>query len=267
MNVPEIDEKTRAALGRLTAGEKECLHRRLRHQSAKEMAIELGVSPHAVEKRLKMARAKLGLSSSLEAARLLADSEWYQQTTPRSPELALTGASVDKGAIRQAAWGVIVVSLLAVTLIVLATQGPSSGGVTSLDSGNMAPYPNSQAATALPTGIMVQPTAAELHMVVVATFGKLDEDKSGFIEPAETPVAGRGTFSQKIYSRDEQGNVRETGQVRTVSADEARSEYIAQGDRDGDGKWSFAEYREWMKSNVARTGIPAAWREDIESAY
>ena len=66
-----IDARMQAALARLTDNEKECLRRRLRQQTAKEMALELGVSPHAVEKRLKMARAKLGLSSSLEAARLL----------------------------------------------------------------------------------------------------------------------------------------------------------------------------------------------------
>src|SRR5687768_18384083 len=75
-----IDARMQAALARLTDNEKECLRRRLRQQTAKEMALELGVSPHAVEKRLKMARAKLGLSSSLEAARLLAASDGYQQT-------------------------------------------------------------------------------------------------------------------------------------------------------------------------------------------
>jgi DNA-binding CsgD family transcriptional regulator len=56
---------------RLTTAERECLKRCLNHQTAKQMALDLGVSPHAVEKRLKMARAKLGLSSSLEAAKLV----------------------------------------------------------------------------------------------------------------------------------------------------------------------------------------------------
>ncbi|KRA83580.1 sigma factor-like helix-turn-helix DNA-binding protein [Altererythrobacter sp. Root672] len=267
MTDAEIDENTRAALGRLTAGERECLQRRLRHQTAKEMAIDLGVSPHAVEKRLKMARAKLGLSSSLEAARLLAASEWYQQTAPHSPALAPAAAVIDHGAIRLTVWGVIAMSLVAATLIVLATQSPSSGGVAPLDAGGVAPYPSGAVAPSPRSEAMVEPTAAELHMVVVATFGKLDVDKSGFIELAETPVTGNDPIAQKIYDRDEQGTVRETGQVRTVSADQARAEYIARGDRDGDGKWSFIEFREWMKSNVAKTGIPAAWREDIESAY
>src|SRR5688572_30871708 len=85
---PTIDTRTHAALARLTDNEKECLRRRLQQQTAKEMALELGVSPHAVEKRLKMARTKLGLSSSLEAARLLAASEGYQQTGPHPSDLA-----------------------------------------------------------------------------------------------------------------------------------------------------------------------------------
>ena len=46
-------------LDRLTGGEKECLRRFLRHQTAKEIALDLGISHHAVEKRLKMARVKL----------------------------------------------------------------------------------------------------------------------------------------------------------------------------------------------------------------
>src|SRR6187402_3853669 len=87
-----IDARMQAALARLTDNEKECLRRRLRQQTAKEMALELGVSPHAVEKRLKMARTKLGLSSSLEAARLLAEAEGYQQTGPHASDLA-PGAS------------------------------------------------------------------------------------------------------------------------------------------------------------------------------
>ncbi len=79
----------RAALARLTENEKSCLRRRLLPQTAKEMALELGVSPHAIEKRLKMARAKLGVSSSLHAARLLAlFEEGYQRAGPEPSDLA-----------------------------------------------------------------------------------------------------------------------------------------------------------------------------------
>jgi len=81
------DKQGEAALARLTANEKDCLRRRLLPQTAKEMATDLGISPHAVEKRLKMARAKLGVSSSLAAARLLARAEEDQLLVPHIPDL------------------------------------------------------------------------------------------------------------------------------------------------------------------------------------
>ena len=74
------DETKRSALIRLTENEKAVLRRRLAPQTAKEMAADLRISPHAVEKRLKMARTKLGVSSSLAAARLLAEAEQRYQT-------------------------------------------------------------------------------------------------------------------------------------------------------------------------------------------
>src|SRR3954465_5908776 len=88
MSIDEIDENTRAAILRLTVAERECLKRCLDHQTAKQMAIDLGISPHAVEKRLKMARAKLGLASSLEAARLLLGTEGCGQPGPQASDLA-----------------------------------------------------------------------------------------------------------------------------------------------------------------------------------
>ena len=65
------------AINRLTAREKEALRAWLEHKTAKQIALELGISHHAVEKRLKMARTKLGVTSSMEAARLLVDEKGY----------------------------------------------------------------------------------------------------------------------------------------------------------------------------------------------
>lgn len=87
MRIDLIDESTRAAILRLTIAERECLKRCLSHQTAKQMALDLGISPHAVEKRLKMARAKLGLSSSLEAAKLVESLERYGRPGPGSSDL------------------------------------------------------------------------------------------------------------------------------------------------------------------------------------
>jgi DNA-binding CsgD family transcriptional regulator len=126
-----IDERTRAALARLTENERACLMRRLHHQTAKEMAIDLGISPHAVEKRLKMARTKLGVSSSLEAARLLAANEQYGRTGPQASDLGEAEHAAQEAAVPappRSAWrgasphllaGVIVMSLVA-TLLALA---------------------------------------------------------------------------------------------------------------------------------------------------
>ena len=86
INAQDLTDTKLAALDRLTEREKDCLRRWLLHKTAKEIAIDLGVSPHAVEKRLKMARAKLGVSTSLEAARLLSANEGYDPTVPHRPD-------------------------------------------------------------------------------------------------------------------------------------------------------------------------------------
>ena len=76
-------------LARLTEREKLCLRLWLQHKSAKEIAADLRISHHAVEKRLKMARIKLGTTSSMQAARMLRDSEDYGQTVAQSADLGL----------------------------------------------------------------------------------------------------------------------------------------------------------------------------------
>src|SRR5687768_11172973 len=96
MRMEVIDESMRAAIRRLTIAERECLKRCLNHQTAKQMALDLGVSPHAVEKRLKMARAKLGLSSSLEAAKLVESLERSGRLGPRSSDLPSGNAGPDE---------------------------------------------------------------------------------------------------------------------------------------------------------------------------
>src|SRR3954463_570141 len=96
MGMDVIDDSTRAAVLRLTGAERECLKRCLSHQTAKQMALDLGISPHAVEKRLKMARAKLGLSSSVEAAKLVELLEQSGPLVPRSSDLPSGHARPDE---------------------------------------------------------------------------------------------------------------------------------------------------------------------------
>jgi DNA-binding CsgD family transcriptional regulator len=162
-----IDARMQAALGRLTDNEKECLRRRLQQQTAKEMALELGVSPHAVEKRLKMARTKLGLSSSLEAARLLAQTEEYQRAGPQSPDLALNAPDAQRPASRHRLAGGIVMSLFIAAALAGALQ--SSGDSRGNDDDHWA-------------------TDEQIEAAATENFVRADRDHSGFIEPREIPA-------------------------------------------------------------------------------
>lgn len=275
-----IDARMQAALARLTDNEKECLRRRLRQQTAKEMALEIGVSPHAVEKRLKMARAKLGLSSSLEAARLLAVSETYHRTGPQASDVDLEAALGKRRFSRPLAMGVLSMTILAAAAIALAVQAPGSD-VAPIDAGNVAPA--SPATLVRPADSepaimrdfapedMVEATPAEIGIIVRDSFANMDKNRSGYIEPEEMPVGGSGSgnvvrnghVESPIYHRDEDGNVKPTGEVRRVSVEQARAESIALGDKNGDGKVDFIEYRRWHAPMIAQRGIPRAWKEDI----
>ena len=65
----------REGLESLSDKEKQALRLLLQGHDAKSIAQVLGLSPHTVNERLRDARAKLGVTSSREAARLLAEAE------------------------------------------------------------------------------------------------------------------------------------------------------------------------------------------------
>jgi len=62
----------REDVSRLSEREREVLRLLLAGHDAKSAARSLGISVHAVNERLREARRKLGVSSSREAARILA---------------------------------------------------------------------------------------------------------------------------------------------------------------------------------------------------
>lgn len=115
-------------LAKLTEREKVCLRQWLQHKSAKEIALDLGISHHAVEKRLKMARAKLGATSSLQAARLLNESERYSQTVAPSSDLTFRTPPLQSVFSRPLIFGAITMSLITAALLalVMQTAGESS---------------------------------------------------------------------------------------------------------------------------------------------
>ena len=62
----------RAGVDKLNEGQRDCLRLVLGHLNSKEIARELGVSPHTVDQRLRTAMRILGASSRFEAARTFA---------------------------------------------------------------------------------------------------------------------------------------------------------------------------------------------------
>jgi DNA-binding CsgD family transcriptional regulator len=125
------------SLSRLTEREKICLRQWLQHKSAKEIAVELGISHHAVEKRLKMARTKLGATSSLDAARRLRAAEGYGQAVAQSPDLASDPLPRHPAFVRWEVLGVVIMIVIAAialgvfsqsaTLSHVADNGPPAG--------------------------------------------------------------------------------------------------------------------------------------------
>lgn len=69
----EVNQRTLPVLTiNLTDRQRQCLQGVLHLKSAKEIARDLGISAHAVEKHLRASRDKLGAQTSAEAARLFA---------------------------------------------------------------------------------------------------------------------------------------------------------------------------------------------------
>lgn len=163
-----------AALGRLTENEKACLRRRLIPQTAKEMAIDLGISPHAVEKRLKMARTKLGLGSSLEVARLLAAMEsGYEQSVPQASDLTRTAPRGQTG--QRTALIIAGITFMLLSTFIIAML------LTGQDTRQGATY-------------------EEATSYLEASFAKIDRDGSGFVDAADAPkmtVQGPGDMAPR----------------------------------------------------------------------
>ena len=109
-------------LARLTEREKQCLRQWLQHKSAKEIAADLGISHHAVEKRLKMARIKLDAASSLHAARMLGEAEGYGRTVAHSPDLPAPPLPLQSVVNRPLIFGAIAMSLIGAAFLALLAQ-------------------------------------------------------------------------------------------------------------------------------------------------
>ncbi len=78
-------------LARITDGQRDCLRLVLHHKSSKDIARELGISPHTVDQRLRTVIRTLGVANRFEAARLFAAGDApqpYQRAVYQSPHVA-----------------------------------------------------------------------------------------------------------------------------------------------------------------------------------
>ena len=75
-------------VARLTQGQLECLHLVDQHLSSKEIAVELNISPHTVDQRIRGALSTLGVDRRSQAARVVAQySAPYQRLIHQSPHV------------------------------------------------------------------------------------------------------------------------------------------------------------------------------------
>lgn len=229
---------------RLTEREKQALRGWLEHKTAKEIAIELGITHHAVEKRLKMARVKLDAGSSLEAARMLAEAEGYEPAVAGPSELALeptirplsSGSSL--GMINKWSLGAMITFSAAIAVVFFGTQSASQVDPETLSA-------------ALEHSLEDEMAAAS------TMFDTMDRDKSGTLEESEfvTPISD--ILAQVAQSQEKIVIVPE-GETRGKVID---SEGLSLVPRDN----SFIERRRAMFALLDRDGDGAVSREEFSS--
>jgi len=97
-------------IARLTEAQRVALRHFMERKTAKQIALELGITPKAVELRLKGARDALGVSTSAEAARILASVEKdsaFRETLGGSTEVADSTPSASSAPIERESGGAV----------------------------------------------------------------------------------------------------------------------------------------------------------------
>lgn len=231
IELPLTDGGNYAAIATLTHNERQCLAGWLARRTAKQIALDLGITYHAVEKRLKSARAKLGVRTSLDAALLLAAAERYHRTVSQSPEVAVEAANEEHDADRSAPprWtrrsahiliGAIIMNLFLLAALALQTAPQPAPGTQKVVVVNRTDGTSTDLATALG-----------------GVFGKLDKNDDGFIAGDE--LTG-GRFQ-----------VTRTNIAKGDTAPKPTATTLSNFDADRDGRVSEAEFRAGM-ANLAR---------------
>jgi DNA-binding CsgD family transcriptional regulator len=91
---PEVEDR----LAKLTPGQLDCLRLVAQHLSSKEIAAELGISPHTVDQRIRQSLQTLGVPRRAQAARLVSQHcEPYQRLIHQSPYIEGGAGLADQG--------------------------------------------------------------------------------------------------------------------------------------------------------------------------
>lgn len=222
-------------LERLTDREKEVLRRWFERKTAKEIALELDISHHAVEKRLKM-----DVGSSHEAARMLAAHEGYDRAVAGHPDLEETRQSPHKLRSKALAIGAIAMIAAAYLALVLIPQG----------------------SVVEPSSPRANPPNAAMAKVAQQTrrvFDSLDADGSGFLERPETPLRRMILLGPDDRLDTDRRIVRTARLDPPGQPDEALlDEFYLAADQDGDGVVSYTEYHAWSVPRLAEMGLDLA---------
>jgi DNA-binding CsgD family transcriptional regulator len=228
------DDSLGAAVARLTPKERECLDPWLAHATAKEIALDLGITHHAVEKRLKSARAKLGVTSTLEAARLVAAAEGYGSTVSHSPELgAAVGAVQQEGSAADGFSGpsrraFILLGALIMSIVILAAFALTAQPAATPSDGRKVVIVNRKDGT----------SSTDLSSALSGVFSRLDKNGDKVIAGEELG-AGRFEVTRTIIR---------AGESTPTPAKTSLTDF----DKDGDKRVTEAEFLAGMGAITSR---------------
>ena len=94
----EIEPRVAERVAQLTQGQLDCLRLVAQHLSSKEIAVQLNISPHTVDQRIRQALHTLGVSRRSQAARLVASNgEPYQHLIHQPPYIEARASAGDPG--------------------------------------------------------------------------------------------------------------------------------------------------------------------------
>ena len=93
----DVEPHVAERVAKLSEGQLDCLRLVAQHLSSKEIAVELGISPHTVDQRVRQALHTLGVGRRSQAARIVAQcSEPYQRLIHQPPHIEAAAAPGDQ---------------------------------------------------------------------------------------------------------------------------------------------------------------------------